>query len=176
MTNHSSPESPSPPQGIEPDILKPSKTLLDSAREFNPPAEENKGAVMYHTDENGNDTRVPVINPAEEIGLSMLKEHIMSNGFNEAVVSMYLNLICASPNMVPSTTTWNMPKRERLPAMVYKTLIAPGFLDTIYPALKIVMGSNIGNTDWTASTSITFAFFGVIWTLPYILEMEKNGG
>jgi Na+/phosphate symporter len=69
-----------------------------------------------------------------------------------------------------------MPKRDRLPEMVYKTLITPGFLENIYPALKVVMGTNIGNTAWTSGIAITFAFFGIIQTLPYVLEIEKNGG
>ena len=113
---------------------------------------------------------------AEEPELAVIRDYILSNGFNVAMVAMHLSVLCAQPTVVPSTTTWAMPHWERIPDMVYKTLTTPGFLENIYPALKVVMGSNIGNTAWSSEIAITFAFFGIIQTLPYVLEMEKNEG
>ena len=118
----------------------------------------------------------PSWKPAEEPELAVIRDYILSNGFNVAMVAMHLSVLCAQPTVVPSTTTWAMPHWERIPDMVYKTLTTPGFLENIYPALKVVMGSNIGNTAWSSEIAITFAFFGIIQTLPYVLEMEKNEG
>ena len=82
---------------------------------------------------------------AEDVNLIDIRDYILSNGFNVAMVSMHLSILCAQPSVIPSTTAWAMPHWERVPEMVYKTLTTPGFIENIYPALKIVMGSNIGN-------------------------------
>ena len=111
--------------------------------------------------------------PAEEKQLVALKEHIASQGFNIATVGAHINILCSQPMVVPSITTWGFRGWHNLPEAVYLILVEPGFLDAIYPALKIVMGSNIGNVIWTSSIATTLAFFSIIQTLPFVLEAEK---
>jgi hypothetical protein len=57
--------------------------------------------------------------------------------------------------------------------MVLALLNQPGYIEGIWPSLKIVMGSNAGNSAWTAGIATTIAFFDVIRTLPALKELDN---
>ena len=110
--------------------------------------------------------------PAEEKDLTALKEHIFNNGFTEAGVAMHIVMLCAQPLVTPSTTEWDFIDRALIPKKILKMLKNPGYLEKVlWPSLKIVMGTNVGNTAWTAEIAITLAYFELIRVLPTLIKM-----
>ena len=112
--------------------------------------------------------------PAEDIELTALRKYILEDGFVLATVSFHIVTLCAEPMTTPSTTTWDYKDRANIPDMVLALLNQPGYLEGIWPSLKIVMGSNAGNAAWTAGISTTIAFFDVIRTLPALKELQNG--
>jgi len=111
--------------------------------------------------------------PAEDIEFTALRNHIMDAGFVAAGVAFHIVALCSQPMTTPSTTTWDFEDRAVIPEMVFTLLRQPGYLEGIWPSLKVVMGSNIGNDIWCAGIATTIAFFDVIRTLPALEELKK---
>ena len=112
--------------------------------------------------------------PAEDIELTALKKYIQEDGFVLATVAFHIVSLCAQPMTTPSTTTWAFQDRAMIPDMVLALLNQPGYLDSIWPSLKIVMGSNKGNAAWTAGIATTIAFFHTINMLPALKELKQQ--
>ena len=111
--------------------------------------------------------------PAEDVELTALRKYILEDGFVLATVAFHIVSLCAQPMTTPSTTTWDFKDRASIPDMVLALLNQPGYLEGIWPSLRIVMGSNKGNAAWTAGIATTIAFFDVIRTLPAIVELKN---
>ncbi|KKK57079.1 hypothetical protein LCGC14_3058110, partial [marine sediment metagenome] len=75
--------------------------------------------------------------------------------------------------VTPVSPDWGFNDRALIPDMVYQLLKTPGYLEGIWPSLSIVMGTNKGNTAWSASIATTIAFFDIIRTLPVLVESKK---
>ena len=120
------------------------------------------------------DTGIVGCTPAEDVELTALKKYILDDGFVLATVAFHIVSLCAQPMTTPSTTTWDFVDRASIPDMVLALLNQPGYLEGIWPSLKIVMGSNKGNAAWTAGIATTIAFFDVIRTLPAIEELKNE--
>ena len=116
----------------------------------------------------------PKILPAEDIELIALRNHIFSKSFTPAGVAFHIVALCYQPLVTTSTTTWDFKDRASIPDMVHNLLRQPGYLEGIYPSLKVVMSDNIGNEIWSAGIATTFAYFDVIRTLPTLKEMENE--
>jgi len=114
------------------------------------------------------------IPPAEDIELTALRKYILEDGFVLATVAFHIVTLCAEPMTTPSTTTWDFAERAEIPAMVFALLNQPGYIEGIWPSLKIVMGSNKGNSAWCAGIATTIAFFDVVRTLPAIEELKNE--
>ncbi len=112
--------------------------------------------------------------PAEDIELTNLKKYILEDGFVVATVAFHIVSLCAEPLMTHSTTMWDFKDRANIPDMVFALLNQPGYLEGIWPSLKIVMGSNAGNSAWSAGISTTIAFFDVVRTLPALKELQNE--
>lgn len=112
--------------------------------------------------------------PVEDIELTALKKYIFEEGFVVATVAYHIVALCAQPMVTPSTTTWDFVDRAMIPDMVFALLKQPGYLEGIWPSLKIVMSSNKGNAAWCAGIATTIAFFDVIRTLPTLKEMNNE--
>ena len=112
--------------------------------------------------------------PAEDRELTALREYIQEDGFVLSTVAFHIVTLCAQPMVTPSTTTWDFADRALIPDMVLALLNQPGYIDGVWPSLKIVMGSNIGNAAWSAGICTTIAFFDVIRTLPALKELQND--
>ena len=112
--------------------------------------------------------------PVEDIEFVALKKYIREDGFVLATVAFHIVSLCAQPMTTPSTTTWDFKDRAMIPDMVLALLNQPGYLEGIWPSLKIVMGSNKGNAAWCAGIATTIAFFDVVRTLPAIKELSNE--
>ena len=61
--------------------------------------------------------------------------------------------------------------------MVFTLLRKEGYLEGLWPSLKIIMSSNIGNDSWCAGIATTIAFFDTIRVLPALKELKDlNSG
>ena len=112
--------------------------------------------------------------PAEEKDLTALKAYILDNGFVVATVAMHIRMLCTSAMTTPSTTDWDFADRANVPDLVFALLHQPGYLEGIWPSLRIVMSDNKANPAWTAGISMTIAFFDIIRTLPMLKELENE--
>ncbi len=112
--------------------------------------------------------------PAEDKDLAALKVYILSNGFVPSAVAMHIVMLCSQPLVTPSTTTWDFTDRANVPDMVFAILKTPGYLEGIWPSLKIIMGTNVGNPAWCASIATTIAFFDCIRTLPTLKGLKNE--
>ena len=111
--------------------------------------------------------------PAEDRDLTALKTYILDNGFVVSGVAMHIVMLCDAPLVTTSTTDWDFEDRQHIPDMVYGLLRQPGYIDGIWPSLKIVMGISGGNSAWTAGIATSIAFFDVIRTLPTLKALKK---
>ena len=112
--------------------------------------------------------------PAEDKDLVTLREYILDNGFTAAGVAMHIRVICAQPMVSTATPDWDFVDRAHIPDMVFALLRQPGYLEGIWPSLKIVMGTSKANSAWTAGIATTLAFFDVIRTLPTLKEWNQR--
>lgn len=110
--------------------------------------------------------------PVEEKELVALRKYILEDGFVLNTVAFHIVTLCADPMTTPSTTTWDFKDRAEVPAMVLALLNQPGYLEGIWPSLRIVMGSNKGNSAWCSGIATTIAFFDVVRTLPALKELQ----
>ncbi len=112
--------------------------------------------------------------PAEDKDLTALKEYILDNGFTVAGVAMHIVVLCAQPMVTPATPDWDFVDRANVPDLVFGVLRQPGYLDGIWPSLKIVMGTSRGNSAWAAGVATTLAFFDVIRILPTLKDLKNE--
>ena len=120
-----------------------------------------------------NELNEKILSPAEDKDLTALKEYILDNGFTVAGVAMHIVMLCAQPMVTPATPDWDFVDRANIPDMVFQILRCPGYLEGIWPSLRIVMGSNKGNSAWTAGIATTIAFFDCLRTLPALVGLQK---
>jgi len=151
--------------------VKSAKEIREFVEKSNLPVKDNSGVVM-DLPPGVIPAGSPVITPAEDVEFTALKKYILEDGFVLSTVAFHIVSLCAEPLTTPSTTTWDFVDRAFIPDMVLALLNQPGYLEGIWPSLKIVMGSNAGNAAWTAGISTTIAFFDVIRTLPAIKELQ----
>ncbi len=112
--------------------------------------------------------------PAEDVELTALKKYILEDGFVLATVAWHIVSLCAEPMMTPSTTMWDFRDRAQIPDMVLALLNQPGYIEGIWPSLRIVMSSNKGNAAWCAGIATTLAFFDTIRVLPALKELKND--
>ena len=124
--------------------------------------------------QNHDESIVHIEPPAEDIELTKLRKYIFEDGFVLATVAFHIVSLCSQPMTTPSTITWDFANRAYIPDMVFTLLKQPGYLEGIWPSLKVVMGDNKGNEAWTAGIATTIAFFDVIRTLPALKELDDN--
>lgn len=136
-------------------------------------AEEKKEAQKNTDEYKTTQFRIPSNSPAEEKEFTALKEYVFDNGFTPAGIAMHVVMLCAQPMVTPATTNWDFVDRALIPDMVFALLKQPGYLEGIWPSLRIIMGSNKGNTAWSASIATTIAFFDTIRVLPTLQELQK---
>lgn len=176
-TEDCSPES--PPQGIDDtstkafeitkNVRKSNAQTLQDVRSGAPI--ENEKTMAELLGQKLNEARnIPV----EDIELTVLKRYIFEDGFVVATVAFHIVILCGQPMVTPSTTTWDFVDRASIPDMVFALLKQPGYLEGIWPSLKIIMGTNKGNAAWCSGIATTIAFFDIIRTLPTLKDMENE--
>ncbi len=133
-----------------------------------------KGSKITPCDcpQNHDENIIHIETPAEDKDLTALKEYILDNGFTVAGVAMHIVMLCAQPMVTPATPDWDFVDRANVPDLVFGILRQPGYLEGIWPSLKIVMGTNKANSAWTAGIATTLAFFDIIRILPTLKALK----
>lgn len=111
---------------------------------------------------------------AEDKEFTALREYIFDNGFVVSTVAFHIVTLCAQPMVTPATTNWDFKDRALIPDMVFTLLKQPGYLEGIWPSLRIIMGTNKGNAAWCSAIAMTLAFFDVIKLLPVHEELRND--
>ena len=154
----------------KPDPLAQTKT---SSPESQPPQEIKNFPALGTPEDQDREAQRQDTAPAEDVELTALRKYILEDGFVLSTVAFHIVTLCAQPMVTPSTTTWDFQDRASIPDMVLALLNQPGYLEGIWPSLKIVMGTNKGNSAWCSGIATTFAFFDTIRVLPSLEELKK---
>ncbi len=128
-----------------------------------PESPSPKGFKIVHKFEQGN-----------EATLRRLKEYIVSEEYNVNWVRLHLTHLGRIPSAIPVMTLWEVPPSIDIPQLIYDTVHTAGYLENIWPALSIVMGSSRDNLAWTAGVMTTMALFAVIQELPILLKYKEG--
>ena len=171
-TKTSSPESPPQKSNEKPWEKVGEDTKFAGEKIDNSALPKGSKVTLCDCPQNHDESILHIETPAEDIELTALKKYIFEDGFVLATVAFHIVSLCAQPMTTPSTTMWDFKDRAQIPDMVLALLNQPGYLEGIWPSLRIVMGSNAGNAAWTAGISTTIAFFDVIRTLPTIRDLK----
>ena len=100
------------------------------------------------------------------INLRRLIEYVHSSEFSTDWVRMHHCWISRVPSVIPRLTTWDLPNNVDVYKIIYETILMPGYIETCWPSLKLVMNTSIDNVEWTAGVLTTIALFDVIWMIP----------
>lgn len=158
-----------PPQKNKTDIIKACEKIRDVG--YQRAAQE---AVAEITANRPTGAKLTNLFPAEDIELTALRDFIFDSGFTPAGVAFHIVALCSQPLVTTSTTNWDFKDRASIPDMVFALLRQPGYIEGIYPSLKIVMSDNIGNAQWSAGVATTIAYFDTIRVLPSLKEMKND--
>jgi len=96
------------------------------------------------------------------INLRRLIEYVHSSEFSTDWVRMHHCWISRVPSVIPRLTTWDLPNNVDVYKIIYETILMPGYIETCWPSLKLVMNTSIDNVEWTAGVLTTIALFDVI--------------
>lgn len=158
-----------PPQEVKTCSLEsPAKKIETETKEL-PPLDTENELLAQQQERLEQELKSPV----EDIELVALRKYIQEDGFVLATVAFHIVTLCAQPMVTPSTTTWDFRDRASVPDMVLALLNQPGYLESIWPSLKIIMSDNKGNAAWCAGISTTIAFFDTIRVLPALEELKQ---
>jgi hypothetical protein len=172
--NEQYPESPMTPpqenasQKIEEDAVH--KAINPpQANTSNPPDPEPQ-TTPASKDENQPATETFTPASQEQTGadhnLRRLQDFIAGPEFNVNWVRLSLTNTARIPNVIPSPTLWAIPANLDVAQRIHDVLVSPGYVESVWPALRLVMGNSIDNVYWTAGVLSTFGLFDVVRLLP----------
>lgn len=118
----------------------------------------------------------------EDIELTKLKDYIYGDQFNLSVVQAAITEICTQMPRIRPVTSWHIPLGENnyyfdVYKMVFEKIQKPGYLEYVWPMLKVIMGDCIGNTLWAADLVVLYTLLDVTATIAVICtQKEKSDG
>ncbi len=89
-------------------------------------------------------------------------EFLAGPDFSVHYVERQLRLLSTIPEMIPPTNQWNIPAGVDLSKIVYDTILTPGFVLHVWPIVRMLMGTSIGNVVWEVKVICTIALMEVI--------------
>ena len=113
--------------------------------------------------------------PAEEDqALTRIKRYFGDGHYVYGTAAAQIRAICDNPTVVPQMSQWSRSFHDKLPAMVTGVLMQPGYLDDIWPQVKLVMGTSVGNVTWAAQVATSIAFFDLLKFLAHPTAREDK--
>lgn len=98
--------------------------------------------------------------------LQKLLNWVSGDSFNKTTVEYMLANIYSIPGGLPYHDSWDIPKQLDMAKLVYDIMATSEYLIEVWPSLRIVMGTNAGNTTWTAGVAVLMALQDAIRLLP----------
>jgi hypothetical protein len=108
-----------------------------------------------------------------ETHLRRLIEYVNSEMYTSEWVRLHLMNITAIPKMIPSPILWDLPGDKDISWVVYNVAKQAGYIENVWPSLKILMGDSKDNTEWCCGVLTTMALFDAIRLLPYQQQLQK---
>jgi len=106
--------------------------------------------------------------PAEEDpALTRIKRYFGDGHYVHGTAAGQVTAICANPSVMAPTTQWGQNLLNDLPKMLTGILMQAGYLDNIWPQLKLVMGTSVGNVQWAVQIASSIAFFDLLKVLSH---------
>lgn len=133
-----------------------------------------KELMEFEEKEEELDVRFPVESlpkeqkPAEEDpALTRIKRYFGDGHYVHGTAAGQVTAICANPSVMAPTTQWGQNLLNDLPKMLTGILMQAGYLDNIWPQLKLVMGTSVGNVQWAVQIASSIAFFDLLKVLSH---------
>jgi hypothetical protein len=95
-----------------------------------------------------------------------LAEHVLVN-VDENYILAHMGSILSNPTVVPPLNIWTPDVPINVPKLVRSLINQPGYLQQIYPILKVLMGTSFSNIEWTSNVLVTLAFYDMVKVLPF---------
>lgn len=112
--------------------------------------------------------------PKIESEYQSLRDFLHGDGFNKTSVQYIVAEICSIQGSLPYPNTWLIPKQVDMIQLVYDIIIGTGYLSEIWPTLKIIMGTSIGNLKWAANIVTFLALHDALRLLPIISTAHRQ--
>jgi len=97
-----------------------------------------------------------------DVDLQRLKDYVQGEEYSINWVRLHLSNLGRIPNVIPVMTLWDIPTWKDIPEDVYNVVMTDGYLENIWPSLRMIMGSSRDNLYWTAGVLTTMALFDAI--------------
>lgn len=107
-----------------------------------------------------------LLTPIDE-NLRRLKDYVNGELYSINWVRLHLIHMSRIPSALPSLTLWNLPGKFDVANFVYDVALSPGYVETKWPVLQVLLGSAIDNVEWAVGVLTTLALFDGINLLPY---------
>jgi len=99
-----------------------------------------------------------------------LLDFIESNSFSPNWTRQQLLKFDSGENLWPSPNIWHLPPQTDLGKMMFDVVRSPDYVQKNWPALRVVMGNCIDNTEWTCGVLCFFALCSVLGILGRVQE------
>ena len=117
---------------------------------------------------------LPVKQPTEdERQLMLFKNYLDAHWGLPAVVVQFRGLFAGGYPPIPIPTRWLIPKDIDLMQLVWEQIQTDNFIDEIWPSIKMLLGNDICNYEWSARVATVLSLFNIIKVLPIVLEDSK---
>ena len=110
---------------------------------------------------------IAIAPPIKDPNLRRLIEYIHSGEYSITWVQLHITSISSFPRVLPTPTIWDIPNDYDVAKLVYEVVLQPGFIETVWPYLRLLLGSSKDNVNWAAGVLTTIALFEAIKLLPY---------
>lgn len=91
----------------------------------------------------------------------IVAEFLAGPDFSVHYVERQLATLSTIPEMIPPPNQWALPAEVDLPKLIYETILTPGFVTQVWPIVRMLMGTSIGNVVWEVKVICTIAFMEV---------------
>ena len=117
---------------------------------------------------------LPAKQPTEdERRLMLFKNYLDAHWGLPAVVVLFRTLFAGGYPPIPIPTRWLIPKDIDLIQLIWEQIQTDNFIDEIWPSIKMLLGDDICNYEWSARVATVLSLFNIIKVLPIVLE--NNG-
>jgi len=99
-----------------------------------------------------------------------LLDFIESSSFSPNWTRQQLLKFDSGENLWPSPNIWHLPPQTDLGKMMFDVVRSPDYVQKNWPALRVVMGNCIDNTEWTCGVLCFFALCSVLGILGRVQE------